>query len=221
MKFIRSLSLALLLSSVCLTGCEQDSYDSGTGPNSLLQADFVELSVNSEKRIYQAETDNGTLLSFDHEYQIDWVEKGDTSYRAVLYYNLTGGNGTCRPISASQIPTLEIIPPHQVKEMKTDPVKLESAWLSKQGKYLNMGLYIMTSETTEESPKQKIAIINDSIRTNTGGKRIAHLTFYHDQNSIPEYYSKKLYVSILCDSLDCDSICLHINTYQGIWTKTF
>ena len=52
------------------------------------------------------------------------------------------------------------------------------------------------------------------------GTTTAHLRFYHDQADIPQYYSNKYYLSVLCDQLVCDSICIVVNTYDGEMTRT-
>jgi hypothetical protein len=105
--------------------------------------------------------------------------------------------------------------------MKTDPVKFESAWLSRSGKYLNLSLYLMTGTTDDEKASQTLHIIQDTIVTYLDASRTSHLRLYHDQAGIPEYYSTQVYASILTQEIPADSVHLTINTYKGPITKVF
>ena len=105
--------------------------------------------------------------------------------------------------------------------MKTDPVKFESAWLSKTGKYLNLSFYLMTGTTDDEKATQTLHVIQDTIMTHSDATRTCYLRLYHDQAGIPEYYSSQVYASILTSQIEADSVNLTINTYKGLVTKTF
>ena len=105
--------------------------------------------------------------------------------------------------------------------MKTDPVKFESAWLSKTGKYLNLSLYLMTGAMDNDKAMQTLHIVQDTIMTNPDATRTSHLRLYHDQAGFPEYYSTQVYASILTSQIDADSVRISINTYKGAVTKSF
>lgn len=50
---------------------------------------------------------------------------------------------------------------------------------------------------------------------NADGTTTQHLTLYHDQGGVPEYYSQRTYVSIPLSDIHADFIILTINTYDG------
>ena len=56
--------------------------------------------------------------------------------------------------------------------------------------------------------------------THPDGTVTALLHFYHNQADIPQYYSNKYYLSVLCDKMTCDSIRLTVNTYDGEVVRT-
>ena len=106
------------------------------------------------------------------------------------------------------------------KEFRTDPVKFESMWLSKSGKYLNVYLQLKTGVTEDTSAVQQLAFLTDTIMTYANGARTHHLLLHHDQNRVPEYYSTKAYVSIPTSQLTADSVRISINSYSGLVVKT-
>lgn len=212
-----------LLGMVLLTvACTKDSYNQGTGELSLVQADFVELPTNSEGFATTAVTDDGNTLQLTsplHQGNASWIAKADTFYRAALYYNKVD-ESTVQPVSASSIPTLRPVVLKEDEPLLTHPITLESIWSSKKGKYLNIGFYLKTSDTSSSELKQTISVIHEGNVTHPDGKVTAHLRLYHDQADIPQYYSSKYYLSVLCDLLTCDSIRLTVNTYDGEIIRT-
>ena len=58
-------------------------------------------------------------------------------------------------------------------------------------------------------------------RTNADGTTTSSLLLAHSQEGMPEYYSQRNYVSIALTSLKADSVCLTVNTYEGLVQKTF
>ena len=102
--------------------------------------------------------------------------------------------------------------------MKTDPVHLESAWLSKNRRYLNLRLRLLTGATADEEAVHTIGLVPDSL---TSTPQHAHLLFYHDQGGKPEYYSQVAIASIPLYLLKTDTITLKINTYDGVVERTF
>ena len=105
--------------------------------------------------------------------------------------------------------------------MRTDPVKFESAWMSKSGKYINLSLYLMTGSTTDKDAVQHLAIVQDTVMVNPDQTRTAYLRLFHDQGGIPEYYSTHVYTSILTKEIDADSVSISINTYKTPVVKMF
>ena len=190
-----------------------------------MRADFVEAHANGQKEIDRITTDDGDQYSVTKTFTTKWVTTADSTYRCILYYNKVeegSGKYTAEPISIGQVPCPKITPLAELERpMKTDPVKFESAWLSKTGKYLNLSLYLMTGTTDEEDASQTLHVVQDTIMINPDATRTSHLRLYHDQGGVPEYYSTQVYASILTSQINADSIRICINTYKGIVTKSF
>ena len=55
-------SLCLLVFSLLVTSCTQDTYDKGDGKYSLMRGDFAEAIVNSSKQVTKIVTDDGEEL---------------------------------------------------------------------------------------------------------------------------------------------------------------
>ena len=219
-------SFILMICAICIIcGCTQDAYDKGEGEYSLLRADFVEAHTNGEKQVDYIITDDGEQFPLSKKYSAKWLTTPDSLYRCALYYNKVKdekGHEMAEAVSMGEIPCPKIVPLSELdKEMKTDPVKFESAWMSKTGKYLNLSLWLMTGSTSDEDAAHHLAIIQDTVMVNPDHTRTAHLRLFHDQGGIPEYYSTQVYASILTSQIDADSVKIGINTYKGPITKTF
>ena len=211
--------------SLFIASCTQDAYDKGEGEYSLLRADFVEAHTNGQKQVDYVITDDGELLSVSEPFTAKWLTKADTLYRCALYYNKVkedNGKYVADVVSAGQVPCPLVTPLSKLEtSMRTDPVKFESAWMSKSGKYINLSLYLMTGSTTDKDAIQHLAIVQDTVMVNPDQTRTAYLRLYHDQGGIPEYYSTQVYTSILTKEIDADSVSLTINTYKGSVIKSF
>ena len=211
--------------SLFIASCTQDAYDKGEGEYSLLRADFVEAHTNGQKQVDYVITDDGELLSVSEPFTAKWLTKADTLYRCALYYNKVkedNGKYAADVVSAGQVPCPLVTPLSKLEtSMRTDPVKFESAWMSKSGKYINLSLYLMTGSTTDKDAIQHLAIVQDTVMVNPDQTRTAYLRLYHDQGGIPEYYSTQVYTSILTKEIDADSVRISINTYKSPVVKMF
>ena len=211
--------------SLFIASCTQDAYDKGEGEYSLLRADFVEAHTNGQKQVDYVITDDGELLSVSEPFTAKWLTKADTLYRCALYYNKVkedNGKYAADVVSAGQVPCPLVTPLSKLEtSMRTDPVKFESAWMSKSGKYINLSLYLMTGSTTDKDAIQHLAIVQDTVMVNPDQTRTAYLRLYHDQGGIPEYYSTQVYTSILTKEIDADSVSISINTYKTPVVKMF
>ena len=117
---------------------------------------------------------------------------------------------------------MKIIPIDQLDTvMMTDPVKFESAWMSKTGKYLNLSLYLMTGKTDDEQASQTLRIVRDTIMTNPDNTHTCYLRLYHDQGAVPEYYSTQVYASIATEQIEADSVKITMNTYKGVVSRSY
>ena len=207
-------SFLLPLSSFLFISCSQDVYAKGEGKYSWLRGDFAEAVVNSNQQVTKIVTDDGDELSLTAPYTAKWVSKADTTYRCMLYYNKV--DNQAEVVSMGQVPCANIALLSDFdKPLLTDPVKFESTWMSKTGKYLNLSLQLKTGVTDDSTAAQSLAIISDTLVKYADGKQIRHLILYHDQGNVPEYYSTKVYLSIPTNRIDADSVRISINSYDG------
>lgn len=206
-----------------LASCQTDSYDKGEGELSLTRADFVVAHANNEKKIDQVVTDDGQTLTLQTPTSAKWITTADSLYRAVLYYNQRETTDKMvEPVALSQITTLSPLPLEKFKEgIKTDPITFESIWKSRNGKYINIGMYLKIGQIDNNEVHHTVGIAMEKVQTNADQTSTAYLTFYHDQGDVPEYYSSKYYISIPCNEIKADSVCITINSYKGIVKKKF
>ena len=225
----RLLRLVVIIIAHCsffaYSSCTQDGYEKGDGKYSNMRGDFVEAQVDAEKEIIFLTTDDGETLPLTQPYSAKWITRPDTVYRCMLYYNkVREGNGqyAAEPISIGEVPCPIITPlAEQETAMKTDPVKFESAWMSRTGKYLNLSLVLMTGTQDDAEAVHRLMIVQDAILTNPDATRTCILRLYHDQGGVPEYYSAHAYASIITSQIPADSVRISINTYNGVVEKTF
>ena len=212
------------LTSSLLTSCTQDAYEKGEGEYSLMRGDFAEANVNSNREVTSITTDEGETLPLTILQKAQWISRPDTIYRCMPYYNKVksaDGKPAAEVISLGKVPCLYIKPLSVLdKNYKDDPVKFESLWLSKSGKYLNLHLQLKTGYTEDSTAVQKLDVVSDSLITYPNGRRTLSVLLYHDQANVPEYYSTQAYVSLPTTGLGVDSIRLYINTYSGPVVKT-
>ena len=200
-----------------LSACTQDAYDKGEGSLSKVEADFVEAYTDANKQVFRVVTDEGESLTFSTPFTQKWAQTADSVYRALLYYRRMAQSDTeVEALSCGQVSVPGIVPRDSVKvQMKTDPVRMESVWLSKNRRYLNMGFYLKSGATDDEKAVHRLGIVADSLQRHTDGKTTLCLRLYHDQGSVPQYYSQRSYVSISVANIKADSIALAVNTYEG------
>ena len=222
---VRRCFFLFAFSLFCLTfSCTQDSYEKGEGEYSLMRGDFAEAHINSDKLITSITTDDGELLALKENKKAKWITTADTTYRCMLYYNKVkdaSGKLQADVLSIGQVPCPGIHPLSEFdKELRTDPVKFESLWMSRTGKYLNMSLLLMTGSTDDTTAVQQLALVSDTLLRHPDNTRTLHVCLHHDQANVPEYYSTKAYVSLLVDSILADSVRFTVNTYNGPVVKT-
>lgn len=206
------------------TSCEQDSYEKGEGRYSLMRGDFAELHINTDKKADAVTTDDGDQFPLVGLFSAKWINVADTTYRCMLYYNkvkTADGKLQAEVISVGQVPCPYIKPLSDFeKEVRTDPVRFESMWMSKSGKYLNMSFQLKTGQTEDSTAVHQLAFLSDKQIIHPDEKRTLHFFLYHDQGKMPEYYSTQVYVSIPIKGLEVDSVCFTVNTYSGPIVKT-
>ncbi len=211
----------LVALSLSLLACTTDSYDKGEGSYSLMQAHMVDAHIDGKQLVDYIATDDGDTLQLAPPLQQTWTQTTDTFCRALFYFNKTASR-QAQPLSATRIGTAAIVPRDSLKEgMKTHPVKLESIWLAKTRRYLNVGLYLKVGTTDREDARHRLAVIADTLQTRADGTVMLHLSLYHDQGGVPEYYSQRTFFSIPLYQLQADSVSLTVHTYQGAVVRQF
>lgn len=207
--------IVAMTAALTLAACTIDSYDTGTGKYSLTRADFVEAHSDAEGSVDYIITDSGERLTLLPRVSADWIITADSLYRATIYYNKVSDT-EAEPINLSSVPTLLPTPAEKFEDgLLTDPVTLESLWVSTGGRWLNIGFYLKVGQIGEDARLHTIGLIDEGSVTNPDGTVTARLRLYHDQGDVPEYYSSKYYVSIPCAAIAADSAAIIINTYDG------
>ncbi len=208
----------IAVTTVALLACTVDPYETGDSRLSYLNAELVELHTATPNKADYAITDRQEQLLFDHPLTCPWANTPDSLYRAMLFYNRTPT--AVEPLSASRVSVLT--PTEQPKPQAVDPVKLESAWLSADKRYLNLRLGLMTGQPEQENSKQTLELVRLKTETTPGGQRTAYLQLRHDQGGVPQYYTTHIYVSIPTRSVGAaDTIRLSVHTYGGKVERRF
>ena len=217
MKKVSHLLLSIILCfqlSILNSSCTQDAYEKGEGELSAMVAEMGDGFTASDKKVTRFVTDDSVQFSVSNPFSSNIMPKADTVYRAIFYYVKDGEKAEVKGLNR-----VTVVSPHKIDKMKTDPVRLESIWMGKSKKYLNLSVYLMQGYTENEDAIHKIGCQQDSLYRNTDGTKTLHLTFFHDQAGVPEYYSQRVYISIPLQSIGADSIWLDVNTYDGMITK--
>ena len=216
--------LLRLLVIIIVASCTQDAYEKGEGAYSLMRGDFAEANVNSNREVTSITTDDGEILPLTSLATAQWISRPDTIYRCMLYYNkvkAADGKLAAEVISLGRVPCLYVKPLTSFeKTYKDDPVKFESIWNSKSGKYLNLHLQLKTGQTDDSTAVQSLAVVSDEVVSHPDGQRTLSLLLHHDQGGVPEYYSTPAYLSVLIEDIPVDSIRFRLNTYSGPVVKT-
>ncbi|MBQ8948166.1 MAG: hypothetical protein IJ059_00050 [Prevotella sp.] len=221
----RLFAYLLPLTAGIVMSCTQDGYDKGDSEYSNMRGDFVEAQIGNNKKIVSITTDDGDFFELAQPFSAQWIATPDTVYRCMLYYNKvrdSRGRYIAQVLSVGEIPCPKVVTLAELdSDMKTDPVKFESAWLSKTGRYINLSFSLMTGSADDEKAIHSLRVVQDTITTNQDGTRTSHLRLYHDQGGVPEYYSAQAYASIITSQIPADSASITINTYTGVVEKAF
>ena len=214
----KTLLYSLLL---LFAACETDSYEKGQGKYSLMQADLSELTIDGEKRAVAFTTDDGDAYQLVNPFTAQWIGTPDTIYRMAIYYNKVEGQQAAEIVGLNAVSTLIPREHWRVQEQPCDPVDIESAWLAKNGKYINIGLMFKSGHIDDEEGIHAIGVVQDTVLINNDQTRTAYYRFLHDQGDTPEFYTTRHYVSILLPEERPDSVRLSVNTYHGVVERLF
>lgn len=204
-----------------MASCTVEPYETGDTSLSYLMAEMVDMHVVG-REIKSIVTDSDERLAVSSSYLLpENMEHRDTTYRMMLYYNKEGN----KPIELKSIRQAHVVMPSDRQSsltLKDDPVKLISAWKAQNGNYLNISLGLMVGNAENDAAIHKLGLVVNAVETMGDGSKTFYLTFYHDQDSIPEYYTQTVYLSIpLKDYATGDKICIKMNTYSGWIEKSF
>lgn len=224
MKLLRHTLLGLLAATAVAllsAACETDNYEKGEGTYSKMRADLGELTVNADKQAVSFVTDDGDQLQITPPRTAQWIETADTVYRALLYYNKVSAT-EAEPMFWDAVITLSPIEHWRATMTKTDPMGVESTWVSRGGKYLNVGLLVRSAYVDDKEGLHLIGLVQDTILTNDDHTRTQYLHLVHDQNDVPLYYTNRHYISLLLPHRQvADSVCLRIQTFDGTFSRTY
>ena len=211
----------MLVVTFWVVSCTVDPYETGDTSLSYLKAEMVDMHVVG-REVRSIVTDADERLSVSSSFLLpEKIEHRDTTYRVMLYYNKVGN----KPIELKSMRQAYVVRPSDRQSsltLKDDPVKLISAWKAQNGNYLNLSLGFMTGNMDDDGAVHKLGLVVDAVETMGDGSRTYYLIFHHDQDSIPEYYTQTVYLSIpLKDYAIGDRICIKMNTYSGCIEKSF
>ncbi len=215
LRGLTCLSFVLLLAS-----CEMDAYEKGEGEMSLMTAEMADVSVGSDKMVTTVTTDGGERLTLTKAATAKWMEKGDTTYRTLFYYNQMS-DGKAEAVSFNKVAVLvpfTIAKDDKGNNLLTHPIHVESAWMSQNRKYVNMRLRLLTGATNDEKALHTLGIVRDTVNSTAGHQR---LIVFHDQGGQPEYYSSTVYASVPLAKVRADTLTIEANTYGGTFSRTF
>ncbi len=218
---MRVVLYAAILWLPLLIACETDNYEKGDGAYSGMIADFAELYANGQKQGVSFITDEGVNYVLEKAVTASWIKTADSTYRTTIYYNKVR-EGVASIISCSNMPTLKIKDASAYTNPPQHPLGVESYWISKNGKYLNLGLLLKNGRDSQgHEGTHALGIILDELHQNDDNTQTAYCRLLHDQSNAPEYYTNRRYVSILLPTTNRpDSIRLTIKTYEGLMVKT-
>lgn len=209
-----------------LVSCTTDTYESGDGDLSYLKAEFALVNTDHEGKIGSFTTDDDTTIPLASP-QYFKNAKADTVYRAVVYYNANErpvgqirslkSVGVCTPFKESDKLTNK--PNEEQFVMKTDPIEWESMWLSKNRSWVNLSLNLLVGVADGEDEIGQQAL---GVRIDREDEHHLYYTLFHDQNGVPEYFTKNTFISFRLDDRmqQGDSVTVTVNTHHGEQQKT-
>jgi hypothetical protein len=222
-KKFHSAWLLISLLALLPLACTNEGYDVGNGKYSLLHADFSMMKTDAYGNIISFLTDA------DKEYFLNppksfFKAKGDTVYRALVYYNETE-KGNASIVGMQAVGVAHPFDVSKTSFRKQDPVDFISAWISENGTYLNFALGLKMGENDDNDTNNHVVGfgISNSESSDSEDNSSYTLTLYHDQNGVPEAYTITQYFSVpLKDKFRSgDVLKVIVQTYDGKVTKSF
>ena len=212
-RCVKGIGLPIMVLSF-LVSCEYTGYETGDGRYSYMRADYADVTIEQGK-VVSIVTDEDQSLMVPSSFA--YSERKDTMMRCLLYYKSSVGEQGIQVIAQKSVALLIPLKWQGQEKAQTDPLTLTAVWTSANRRYINMQLGIKTGSSEAEA-RQSLALRCDSV--STYGKGAVWLTLCHDQDNIPQYYTKELLFSIPLN-VTPDTIQLKINTYSGMAVRKF
>lgn len=216
MRALRNL-IYLLFLPVVITACSDDDY---VYPDVLTE--ITSLKTDETGTIRYLITDDGEEWTVQSRTGLDGLV-ADSIYRAITMYapvNIESNEQEVKLYSTQLTISPIPLPVEKFKEIKTDPVELQSIW--RGGKYLNL---IVVARVKDQA--HAYHFIENGITQQADGTQTLELTLYHDRNNDIEGFDRKVYLSIPLWAYDGilqkgDKIVFNLNTYkEGMTNRTF
>lgn len=217
---MRKTIVALVAAMAMLVSCSNDDDDYRYAE---MTAEICDVYTSSGKTLVYAIADDDSRLNFQTPLVASWAAKTDTLYRALLYYNKVHDDAAVQPLSAERVPVLSPAKASDDKDwMQTmDPLSLDAAWYAKNGRYLNLRLSVKSGNADDDTQKQTIGLVCDTVVTSSAGKKYCY-RLCHAQNDVPTYYTVELFASVPTDDVQSgDTVSLTIPTWGGVVVKNY
>lgn len=192
--------------------CSTDSYETGDGELTYMVTEMVDMHLKGST-IQSITNDDDVQLKFSPTLKVDKsLERPDTTYRWMLTYTRKGDD-PINVLGSDRVPVLEPVIEEKAYTAKKDPVLLQSVWRSRNSKYLNLYVGLVSGTATD---KHRLDIVADSVTQLADGTSCHHISLRHDQNNIPQYYTYDAFVSVPLENYaKNDSVAVTIFTYEG------
>lgn len=212
------LMIITMVSALAISSCDKDDEDDEL---SNLRVELCDLKTASAKTAVSCVLDDDRMLTFATPLGVTWATTPDSVYRALLYYNNVSEQVRVVALAATSVPCMIV---RDAKDSKwssyADPVDFVSAWIAKNGKYLNLCLSLKNG-AAEDGQAHKVAVVCDSVGS-VGYNKHYYYRFCHSQGEIPTYYSVERYLSVPIDSITKgDTVTMTVPTFKGMVVRDY
>lgn len=214
---MRKIVILSFWASLLLGACGEDDY---VYPDVL--TDMTDLKTDRTGTGRYLITDEGTTWRIRSRNGLDGLAP-DTTYRTVSMYapvtDLEGAEKEAVLYNTQPVISPVPMPASTFKEIKTDPVAIQSIW--RGGDYLNLILQVKVKDR-----KHSYHFIENKLE-NKDGERTLYLTLYHDRDNDVEGFNRRVYLSVPLWAYagklhKGDKIVFNIHTYkEGMTGRIF
>lgn len=179
--------------------------------------DLVCLDTDASGCVTTLTRDDGTILQVSNT--ISGLQ-ADSTYRALALYVEQTEAATAKIYDYATILAPEPVV-YSDEVLVTDPLSVVACW--EGGNYINLHLALLGTVNVVHY----FGFHVQGFVINTDLSYTLHLSLLHDQNDDPLSYTRETYICLPLSSLssllreNCDSLALHVNTFDGEETYTF